>query len=78
MLDLVDAGVMDTRRFCDLALRISLFDRLSDEAVSLREKRVCAADFVSYSSEAGQRVLACHSISSTRRCALLVAMAPFG
>ena len=78
MLDLVDASVVDTRRSSDLALRITLFDRLADEAVSLREKRVCAADFVSYSSEAGQRVLACHSISSTLRCALLVAMASFG
>ncbi|HEX2096783.1 MAG TPA: hypothetical protein VHF50_05380 [Solirubrobacterales bacterium] len=75
MLDLVDAGVVDTRRFCDLALRISLLDRLSNQVVSLRIKRFCAADFVSYSSEAGQRVLACHSISSTLRGGLLVAIA---
>jgi hypothetical protein len=75
MLDLVDATVVDPRRFCDLPLGIPLLDRLSDQAVSRGIKRGCAADFVSYPSEAGQRVLACHSISSTRRCALQVAIA---
>jgi hypothetical protein len=75
MLDLVDTGVMDTRRFCDLSLGIPLVDRLTDQAISFGIKRVCAADFVSYPSEAGQRVLAGHSISSRLRCALLVAIA---
>jgi len=78
MLNLVDAGVVDARRFCDLPLGIPLFDRLTDQVISFGIKRVCAADFVSYPSEAGQRVLAGHSISSTLRCALLVAIAPVG
>jgi hypothetical protein len=78
MLDLVDASVVDSRRFCDLPLGISLLYGLANQAISLGIKRVCAADFVSYSTEAGQRVLACHSISSMLRCALLVAIAPSG
>jgi hypothetical protein len=78
MLDLVDAGVMDARRFCNLTLRIPLLDCLADQAIALGNKGVYAADFVSYPSEAGQRVVACHSISSTLRCAPLVAIAPSG
>jgi hypothetical protein len=75
MLDLVDAGVVDARRCGDLPLGISLFDGLADQAISLGIKSFCAADFVSYTSERGQRILACHSISSTLRCAPLVAIA---
>jgi hypothetical protein len=78
MLDLVDTGVMDTRRFCDLPLGIPLVDRLTDQSISFGIKRVCAADFVSYPSEAGQRMLAGHSISSALWCALLVAIALSG
>jgi len=75
MLDLVDARVVDARRRGNLPLGISLLDSLTDQAVSLGKKLLCAADFVSYPSEAGQRIFACHSISSTLRCALLVAIA---
>jgi len=75
MLNLVDASVVDTRRFCDLPLRISRFNRPTNQAVPFGKKGVCAADFVSYPSEAGQRVFACHSISSRLRCAPLVAIA---
>jgi hypothetical protein len=78
MLDLVDARVVDARRRGDLPLGISLLDGLTDQAISLGKKGFCAADFVSYPSEAGQRVFACHSISSTLRCALLVAIAHLG
>jgi hypothetical protein len=74
MLDLVDARVVDARRCGDLPLGISLLDCLTDQAISLGIKGFCAADFVSYPSEAGQRVFACHSISSMLRCALLVAI----
>jgi hypothetical protein len=76
MLNLVDAGVVNTRRFCDLPLRIPLLDGLTDQAIALGKKCVCAADFVSYPSEAGQRIFACHSISSRLRCSPLVAIAP--
>jgi hypothetical protein len=75
MLDLVDAAVVDSRRCGHLPLGISLLDGLTDQAVPLGIKGFCAADFVSYPSEAGQRVLACHTISSAIRCALLVAIA---
>ena len=78
MLDLVDARMVDARRCGDLPLRISLLDGLTDQAISLGKKVLCAADFVSYPSEAGQRIFACHSISSTLRCALLVAIAHLG
>jgi hypothetical protein len=78
MLNLVDPSVMDTRRFCDLPLRIPLLDGLTDQAIALGNKGVYAADFVSYPTEAGQRVVACHSISSALRCAPLVAIAPVG
>lgn len=78
MLDLIDAGVVNTRRFCDLSLRIPLLDGLADQPIALGNKCVYAADFVSYPTEAGQRVFACHSISSALRCAPLVAIAPSG
>jgi hypothetical protein len=74
MLDLVDASVVDTRRFCDLSLRIPLLDGLTDQAISLGIKCVFAADFVSYPSEAGQRIVVCHTISSMLRHILPVAI----
>jgi len=78
MLDLVDAGVVHSRRFRDLPLRIAEVYCLTDQAISLRIKRLFAADFVSYSAETGQRVWACHTVSSARRSALLIAIAPSG
>jgi hypothetical protein len=75
MLDLVDAGVVDSRRCGDLPLGIPQLDRPVDEAVSLGIKGFYAADFVSYPSERGQRILACHSFSSTLGCAPCVAIA---
>jgi hypothetical protein len=74
MLDLVDAGVVDSRRCGDLPLGISLFDGLVDQPISLGIKGFYAADFVSYPSERGQRILACHSFSSTLGCAPRVAI----
>jgi len=75
MLDLVDAAVVDSRRNGDLPLGISRFDSPVDQAIPLRVKGLYAADFVSYSSEPGQRIFACHTLSSALRCAPLVAIA---
>jgi len=75
MLDLVDAAVMDSRRNGDLSLGISRFNCPEDQQIPLGIKGFCAADFVSYPSEPGQRIFACHSISSALRCAPLVAIA---
>jgi hypothetical protein len=74
MLYLVDAGVVDARRCGDLPLGISLFDGSAYQPVSFGIKSFCAADFVSYPSERGQRILACHSFSSTLGCAPRVAI----
>jgi hypothetical protein len=78
MLDLVDPAMVDARRLGDLSLGIALRDRLVNQAVSLRKKRFYAADFVSYPSESGQRIFACHTLSSTLRWAPLVAIAHLG
>jgi hypothetical protein len=74
MLDLVDPGVVDASRRGDLPLGISLLDRLANQAVALGKKSFYAADFVSYPSERGQRIFACHSFSSTLLCAPRVAI----
>jgi len=73
----MDAGLRQTRRFCDLLLRVALLDRLADQAVSLGLQLCGAADFVSYLAKLGQRVFACHSISSKLRASLVAICAPF-
>jgi hypothetical protein len=75
MLDLIDPGMVDARRRSDLPLGIALLHRLMNQAISLGKKCFYAADFVPYPSEPGQRILACHSLSSTLRCAPRVAIA---
>jgi hypothetical protein len=73
----MDASLRQARRFCDLLLRVSLLDRFADQAVSLGLQLSCAADFVSYLTKLGQRVFACHSISSKLRASLVAICAPF-
>jgi hypothetical protein len=66
----VDASLGQARRFCDLLLSVPLLDRVSDQSVSLGMQLFGAADFVPYLAKLGQRVLACHSISSRLRALL--------
>jgi hypothetical protein len=73
----MDASLRQARRFCDLLLRVALLDRVADQAVSLVLQLSCAADFVSYLAKLGQRVFACHSISSKLRASLVAIYAPF-
>jgi len=73
----MDASLRQARRFCDLLLRVALLDRFADQAVSPGLQLSCAADFVSYLAKLGQRVFACHSISSMLRASLVAIYAPF-
>lgn len=73
----MDAGLRQARRFGDLLLGVTLLDRFADQAVSLGLQLSCAADFVSYLAKLGQRVFACHSISSKLRASLVAICAPF-
>jgi hypothetical protein len=73
----MDASLRQARRFGDLLLGVALLDRFAYQAVSLGLQLSCAADFVSYLAKLGQRVFACHSISSKLRASLVAMCAPF-
>lgn len=53
MHDLVDAAVMDARRFSDLSLCFPLLDRVADQAIPFGLLGFNAAFLVPYLSKAG-------------------------